>query len=157
MDLMPGEVHVGGRRPEELEVEGFDEAALLDVEVERTVSEVASHPGVRTWMRDRQRALGAAGAVVEGRDIGSVVFPDAAVKFPGGQSRRSGPPARRGTGCSRRPTSPRLRSGMLAIAKPSRWTGRPKARWCSTGRLDVEETIRAAMDVIRDRAPELLR
>jgi cytidylate kinase len=45
------------------------------------VSTVAGHAGVREAMRLRQRALGRTGdAVVEGRDIGTVVFPDADVK-----------------------------------------------------------------------------
>jgi len=42
---------------------------------------VARHQEVRAVMRERQRALGAVGdAVIEGRDIGTVVVPDAEVK-----------------------------------------------------------------------------
>lgn len=53
---------------------------------ERDVSEGASrvsvHPKVRQWMVARQRALGAGGGVVmEGRDIGTEVFPDADLKI----------------------------------------------------------------------------
>lgn len=46
------------------------------------VSKVSAHPAVRVEMVARQRAWVAehGGGVVEGRDIGSVVFPDAAVK-----------------------------------------------------------------------------
>jgi CMP/dCMP kinase len=45
-------------------------------------SRVSVHPAVRDWMVDRQRELGAAGGVVmEGRDIGTRVFPDAEVKI----------------------------------------------------------------------------
>ena len=46
------------------------------------VSTVSAHPGVRTVLVDRQRAWAErhGGGVVEGRDIGTVVFPDAAVK-----------------------------------------------------------------------------
>lgn len=46
------------------------------------VSAVSAHPAVRTELVARQRAWAAAhgGAVVEGRDIGTVVFPDASVK-----------------------------------------------------------------------------
>ncbi len=44
------------------------------------MSEVASHPAVREVLVRRQRALGAAGGVIEGRDIGTVVFPDATLK-----------------------------------------------------------------------------
>jgi cytidylate kinase len=49
--------------------------------IDRAVSTVAAHPGVRRVMRERQRELAQAGdAVVEGRDIGTVVFPDADLK-----------------------------------------------------------------------------
>src|SRR5579862_9502617 len=49
---------------------------------ERDVTEAASrvsvHPKVREWMVEHQRAMGAGGGVVmEGRDIGTKVFPDA--------------------------------------------------------------------------------
>ena len=40
------------------------------------------HPRVRAWMVTLQQAMGKAGGVVmEGRDIGTVVFPDAEVKI----------------------------------------------------------------------------
>ena len=42
---------------------------------------VSTFPGVRRAMVERQRALGKRGAVLNGRDIGTVVFPDADVKF----------------------------------------------------------------------------
>jgi CMP/dCMP kinase len=51
-------------------------------EVSRAVSTVAANPEVRIEMRARQRAWAAerGGGVIEGRDIGSVVFPDALLK-----------------------------------------------------------------------------
>jgi cytidylate kinase len=53
---------------------------------ERDVSEAASrvsvHPKVREWMVERQREMGIGGGVVmEGRDIGTKVFPDADLKI----------------------------------------------------------------------------
>ena len=49
--------------------------------IDRVVSSVARHPEVREVMRKRQRELGSHGdAVIEGRDIGTVVCPDADVK-----------------------------------------------------------------------------
>jgi CMP/dCMP kinase len=54
---------------------------LVVPEVEVNVSTLSRHPEVRTVLRDEQRRLGGGGAVMEGRDIGSVVFPDAAVKI----------------------------------------------------------------------------
>ena len=59
-------------------------SAIRSDEVTDAVSEVSSHPNVRRSMVDLQRRWVASRgkrAVVEGRDIGSVVFPDAAVKI----------------------------------------------------------------------------
>lgn len=53
-------------------------------EVTSAASRVSVHGPVRAWMVAAQRALGrdsASGVVMEGRDIGTVVFPDAAVKL----------------------------------------------------------------------------
>jgi CMP/dCMP kinase len=72
---------VGGDEPPELEVEGYGPDDLTTPEVESRVSLVARHPAVRTVMRDLQRALGADGAVMEGRDIATVVFPEAPLKL----------------------------------------------------------------------------
>ena len=57
-------------------------SAIRSPEVDAAVSEVSSHPLVRAELVARQRewAAEAGGAVVEGRDIGSVVFPDARLK-----------------------------------------------------------------------------
>jgi CMP/dCMP kinase len=50
-------------------------------EIDRVVSTVARHSEVRAVMRERQRELAQEGdAVIEGRDIGTVVCPDAEVK-----------------------------------------------------------------------------
>jgi cytidylate kinase len=56
--------------------------AIRTPEVSTTASAVARHPTVRGALLDLQRALGrrGAGSVLEGRDIGTVVFPDADVK-----------------------------------------------------------------------------
>ncbi len=56
-------------------------ASIREPRIDRVVPVVARHPEVREVMRQRQRALGAAGdTVIEGRDIGAVVAPDAEVK-----------------------------------------------------------------------------
>jgi cytidylate kinase len=68
---------------ERVHLDGEDvTAAIRGPEVDRAVSVVAANPAVRAEMVRRQRAWAAArgGGVVEGRDIGSVVFPDAALK-----------------------------------------------------------------------------
>lgn len=76
------------REPVSFGVDGHVEVAGEDVttairegEIDRLVPTVARHPEVREVMRERQRALGALGdVVIEGRDIGTVVAPGAAVK-----------------------------------------------------------------------------
>jgi cytidylate kinase len=57
--------------------------AIRGAEVSATVSAVAANPAVRTVMVERQRRWVAdhGGGVVEGRDIGSVVLPDATLKL----------------------------------------------------------------------------
>ncbi len=55
---------------------------VREADVTAAASRVSVHPRVREWMVDRQRAMGLQGGVVmEGRDIGTVVFPDADVKI----------------------------------------------------------------------------
>jgi CMP/dCMP kinase len=56
--------------------------AIRQAEIDRLVPIVARHPEVRSVMRSRQRELADLGnAVIEGRDIGTVVVPDADVKI----------------------------------------------------------------------------
>ena len=57
-------------------------AAIRTREVAQAASRVSSQPALRREMVARQRELGSAGGVVlDGRDIGSAVFPDADLKF----------------------------------------------------------------------------
>ena len=65
-----------------VELDGEDvTASIRDAEIDRLVPTVARHPEVREVMRERQRALAVVGdSVIEGRDIGTVVAPDAEVK-----------------------------------------------------------------------------
>ena len=56
-------------------------ASIRKSNIDRQVPVVARHPAVREVMRQRQRELGHQGdVVIEGRDIGTVVAPDAEVK-----------------------------------------------------------------------------
>jgi cytidylate kinase len=57
-------------------------AAIRTPEIDRAAAVVARHPAVRAVLVQRQRDYGRDGGIVmEGRDIGSVVFPDADVKI----------------------------------------------------------------------------
>jgi cytidylate kinase len=57
-------------------------ASLRNPAVTQAASRVSVHPAIRTWMVDLQRAMGTHGGIVmEGRDIGTVVFPYAEIKI----------------------------------------------------------------------------
>ena len=64
-------------------VDGHDvTSAIRTPDMDAAAAVVARHPQVRAVLVERQRAYGHAGGVVmEGRDIGTVVFPDADVKI----------------------------------------------------------------------------
>jgi cytidylate kinase len=66
-----------------VEIDGVDTGTrLFDPEVSSAVSTVAALPGVRAAMVAQQRAIAGEGPVVmAGRDIGTVVLPDARFKF----------------------------------------------------------------------------
>ena len=64
-------------------LDGIDVSRRIrDSDVTSAASKVSVHPRLRAWMVGEQRALGKSGGVVmEGRDIGTCVFPDAEVKI----------------------------------------------------------------------------
>jgi cytidylate kinase len=65
-----------------VQLEGRDVSERIrEADVTEAVSKVSAYPGVRRALVAQQRALGARGdVVIEGRDIGSTVFPQAEVK-----------------------------------------------------------------------------
>jgi cytidylate kinase len=73
------EVHFTGER---IELEGVDVTeALRDESVSAAASRIAVHPAVRSALLGRQRGFRRPpGLVADGRDMGTVVFPDAPVK-----------------------------------------------------------------------------
>jgi cytidylate kinase len=142
----PGELWIGGAPPPE---------GLESADVEANVSAVAKHPEVRAVMRAAQRALGEAGAVMEGRDIGSAVFPDAPVKI----FLVAEPQERAGRRVEERgadDVAGALHERDRRDARVNPLVPGEDAVVIDTSDLDVEETLRAALAVIADRAPELL-
>jgi len=71
---------IGGNR---VLLDGHDVTQRVrETDVTEAASRVSVHPKVREWMVSHQRAMGLGGGVVmEGRDIGTQVFPDADVKI----------------------------------------------------------------------------
>lgn len=91
-DGAPGDGSPGDGPPPSAPAGGSGVRVLLDGEdvsqdirtpvVSLAASQVSAHPRVRAALLDLQRQAGERGGVVlEGRDIGTVVFPDAEVKF----------------------------------------------------------------------------
>jgi cytidylate kinase len=144
--------------PAELQVEGYDDDELSSPEVEGCVSAVASHPEVRELMRGVQRELGErSGAVMEGRDIGSTVFPDAPVKLyltaPGlvREHRRAGdrPELDRARVADSLRDRDDLDSATNAFVPP------PGAVVIDTGDLTAGQTLDIAIAEVERRMPEL--
>ena len=129
--------------------------AIREARVEEAVSAVASHSVVRGIMRQRQRDLAHAGdSVLEGRDIGTVVCPDAEVKIwlvadPAERARRRGA-ERPETSEDETLTGLRLRDTLDARQMQQA----PDARIVDSTNLDVEEVvavIAAMVDELRRR------
>jgi cytidylate kinase len=142
--------------PRELWIDGAPPAVELEsADVEAHVSSVARHPEVRAAMRAAQRALGEGGAVMEGRDIGSAVFPDAPVKV----FLVAAPQERAGRRVEERGAA-EVAGALLerdrrdAGVNPS--VPAEDAVVIDTSDLDVAATLHAALTVVAERAPELL-
>jgi CMP/dCMP kinase len=127
--------------------------AIRSPRVDRVVSTVARHPEVRSIMRERQRELADQGnAVVEGRDIGAVVCPDAEVKVylvadPGERARRrlSDRPE---IGAEALATDLRLRDERDAVQmQPA-----PDAQTIDTTQLTVDEVLDRIEQLVQARA-----
>ena len=144
--------------PPEIEVEGSPASRALESErVEAEVSHVARHPQVRALMRDGQRALGMPRAVVEGRDIGTVVFPDAPVKLfliaePGTRVARRA--SQRGA-ADQADVEEALRRRDARDARVNPFEPAPDAIVLDTSERTVGDTLDVAIEIVRDRMPEL--
>ena len=85
--LDPGDAAAAAAIAASVDPTSFDDPRLRDEAVGQAASIVAAHGGVRAALLDLQRRFAAsppgdlAGAVLDGRDIGTVVCPDANVKF----------------------------------------------------------------------------
>jgi cytidylate kinase len=129
-------------------------AAIRRTEIDRLVPVVARHPEVREVMRERQRELAQEGdAVIEGRDIGTVVVPDALVKIylrADEQVRASRRLAERPEiGADALATDLRLRDESDA----ARMQPAGDAELIDTTTLSVEEVVDHIERLVRERAP----
>jgi len=161
-----------GFRPE---VAGVDVAqAIRSERVTQRVSEVAAIPEVRHWVNVQQREAVQAyarGVVVDGRDIGTVVFPDAPLKLfltasPEERARRRLAERRGGSGGSggsgggggdelRREAevlAARDRADSTRVVAPLKAAA--DAVVLDTTRLSLEQQVQAVVTLARERLPD---
>jgi CMP/dCMP kinase len=141
-----------------LDPSGFDEAVLKGHAIGEAASVVSAIPDVRTALLRFQRDFGRAppGAVLDGRDIGTVIFPRADIKI----FVTAGPEARahrrwrelRASGSSLteadvladiRKRDERDTTRVAAPLKPA-----PDAHLLDTTHLDIDAAVRAAIDIV---------
>jgi CMP/dCMP kinase len=154
------------------EVAGVDVAqAIRSERVTQRVSEVAAIPEVRHWVNVQQRELvqaHARGVVVDGRDIGTVVFPDAPLKVfltasPEERARRrlaergggAGGPGQAGAAEVRREAevlAARDHADSTRAVAPLKAAA--DAVVLDTTRLSLEQQVQAVVALARERLPD---
>lgn len=128
---------------------------IREPRVSDAASKVATYPAVRRAMREEQRRIGAAGpAVMEGRDIGTVVFPEARVKIfldakPEVRARRravelGAPVEQVAKDLAGRDTRDRTRAEAPLMQAPD-------AEYVDTSGLTAEEVEEAVLKIVRKR------
>jgi cytidylate kinase len=129
-------------------------SSIRDTRVDRMVPVVARHTAVREVMRERQRQLGSDGdVVIEGRDIGTVVAPQAEVKvyLVADQTERAKRRMadRPGIGRDALATDMKMRDESDAV----RMQPAPDAEEIDTTNLRVEDVVERIESIVRARTP----
>lgn len=147
-------------------IDGHDvTSAIRTTDMDAAAAAVARHPHVRRVLVSRQREMGANGGVVmEGRDIGTVVFPDAAVKVyldasPDERARRRsqdpahGASQKAGQGGAvgeiAEALAARDQSDRTREASPL--TKAPDAEYIDTTGVPIDEVVKQVMDLVVKR------
>jgi CMP/dCMP kinase len=128
-------------------------SSIRDQRIDRMVPVVARHSSVREVMRERQRDLGREGdVVIEGRDIGTVVAPDAEVKVylvaDRDERARRRMADRPGIGADALATDLRMRDEKDA----ERMKPAEDAREIDTTGLRVEDVVERIETLVRERS-----
>ena len=135
--------------------------AIRTPEIDAAATTVARHPAVRRVLVARQQDIGRAGGVVmEGRDIGTVVFPDADVKIyldasPEERARRraTDPAHRSSTGAALSEVATALaerdRSDSTRAASPLSMA--PDAILIETTGIGIESVVERVMAIVEER------
>jgi cytidylate kinase len=128
-------------------------AEIRSPETTATVSTVSAHPAVRAELVARQRSWveERRGGVVEGRDIGSVVFPDAPVKvyLTASETERARRRRRDEAAADRDRTLEDVRSALAA--RDAADTGRAASPLVTAaGALVIDTTDRTPTDIVAE-------
>jgi cytidylate kinase len=143
-----------------VQIDGDDVSrAIRTPEIDAAATAVARHPSVRRILVARQRALGSGGGVVmEGRDIGTVVFPDADVKVYLDASpeerarRRAADPAHsnaQGAGLTEVATALAARDRSDSTRAASPLAVAPDAIVIDTTGVNVDDVVERVMEIVK--------
>lgn len=124
---------------------------LHTAEVDRVVSPIARHPRLRAWVNEALRRIEPP-FVVDGRDMGRAVFPEAPFKFflwADPEVRAARRARERGEDVEKVAAELRARDARdRAQTEPA-----PDAVWIDTGRMTLEEVVARVVEEIRRRDP----
>jgi cytidylate kinase len=144
-------------------IDGHDvTSAIRTPDIDEAAAAVARHPQVRAVLVDRQRAFASdAGLVMEGRDIGTVVFPNADVKFyldatPEERARRRAEdPAhaigRQPAGRDRVAEALAARDRLDRTRDVSPLTMAPDAVYLDTTAMPIDEVVERALAIVSSK------
>jgi len=130
-------------------------AEIRAPKVSDAASRVAAQPGVRRAMREEQRRIGSEGpSVMEGRDIGTVVFPDAKVKIfldaqPDARAQRRASELGAAVEDVARDLDARDQRDRSRAEAPL--TQAPDAEYLDTTHLTLTQVEEAVLKLVRDR------
>ncbi len=140
------------------------EDALRTPEVSAAASKVSAHPELREVLVERQReaarvAQGSGGAVVEGRDIGTVVLPEAGLKVflsasPEERARRRALQTGRESELDRISEAMRTRDRRDSQREASPLMSAPNAVVIDTTGISLEEVVSRVVELAEDRRRE---
>jgi CMP/dCMP kinase len=130
---------------------------IREADVTEAASRVSVHPKVRAWMVARQQELGAGGGVImEGRDIGTKVFPNAEVKIfleahPEVRAERrlyqqGGQTSRQQVAAELRERDSRDRMRVVSPLQPA-----PDAVVIDSSDLTIDEVVQRALDIVNHK------